>query len=130
MIFRNTLICAFAIACSMNSTIPAWGQQEAERQVYVDAAMGQTMRLRGHVSFSQGCSIVIPNDITVIQAPLYGTLTIKDEVVRSTDAALGRGCVGSSGMGKVIYYARLHEVRTHSATTSRRRTGSFMSTSP
>ena len=70
MIFRNTLICAFAIACSMNSTIPAWGQQEAERQVYVDAAMGQTMRLRGHVSFSQGCSIVIPNDITVIQTPL------------------------------------------------------------
>jgi hypothetical protein len=109
MIFRNTLICAFAIACSMNSTIPAWGQQEAERQVYVDAAKGQTIRLRGHVSFSQGCSIVIPNDITVIQAPLYGTLTIKDEVVRSTDAALGRGCVGSSGMGKVIYYARLHE---------------------
>jgi hypothetical protein len=67
------------------------------------------MRLRGHVNFSHGCSDVIPTDVIVVQAPLYGTLTIKDEVVHSTDAELGRGCVGSSGMGKVVYYARIHE---------------------
>ena len=109
MIFRNTLTCAFAIACSMSATIPAWGQQEAERQVQVDAAIGQTMRLRGHVNYSHGCSDVIPTDITVIQAPLYGTLTIKNEVVHAKDAELGRGCVGSSGMGKVVYYTRAHE---------------------
>jgi hypothetical protein len=109
MIFRNTLTCAFAIACSMSATIPAWGQQEAERQVQVDAAIGQTMRLRGHVNYSHGCSDVIPTDITVIQAPLYGTLTIKNEVVHAKDAELGRGCVGSSGMGKVVYYTCAHE---------------------
>jgi hypothetical protein len=109
MIFRNALTCAFAIACSVSATLSASGQQEAERQVQVDAAMGQTMRLRGHVSYSHGCSEVIPTDITVVQAPLYGALTIKDEVVHSTDAELGRGCVGSSGLGKVVYYARAHE---------------------
>ena len=130
MIFRNTLTCAFAIACSMSATIPAWGQQEAERQVQVDAAIGQTMRLRGHVNYSHGCSDVIPTDITVIQAPLYGTLTIKNEVVHAKDAELGRGCVGSSGMGKVVYYTRAHEGTDRSATTWHRRTGSFRCTSP
>lgn len=32
----------------------------------------------------------------------------KNEVVHAKDAELGRGCVGSSGMGKVVYYTRAH----------------------
>jgi hypothetical protein len=87
----------------------ASGDQVAERQVQVDAAIGQTVRLHGHTNFSHGCSDVIPTEITVIQAPLYGVLTIKDEIIHVTEPGFGRGCVGSSGMGKAVYYARVHE---------------------
>src|SRR5271166_4412336 len=109
MIFRSTLTCAFALACSVSIIVPSFGQQEAERQVQRDAAVGQTVRLRGFVNFSNDCSGVTPTEIIVIQAPLYGTLTIKNEIVRPTDAVFGRGCIGSSGMGKAVYYTRTHE---------------------
>jgi hypothetical protein len=109
MIFWNISASPVALACFLSLIVPAFGQQEAERQVRVEAAMGQMVRLRGHVNYSHDCSDVIPSEITVIQAPLYGALTIEDEVVLSTDAEFGRGCIGSSGMGKVVYYARVHE---------------------
>ncbi len=109
MIFRNILTCALALAGALSVIVSALGQQEAERQVQRDAAIGQTVRVRGHVNYSHNCSDVVPTAIAVIQAPQHGTLAIRDEIVRSTDAELGGGCVGSSGMGKAVYYSRVNE---------------------
>ena len=69
MIFRNILTCALALAGALSVIVSALGQQEAERQVQRDAAIGQTVRVRGHVNYSHNCSDVVPTAIAVIQAP-------------------------------------------------------------
>ncbi len=108
MIFRNALMCAIAIASSFNPTASAFGSEEAERAERRHAAMGQTVRLGGHVNYTHHCTEVIPTAISVVQAPQHGTLEVRDEVVRSAHPELGHGskCAGASGMGKVVYYTR------------------------
>jgi len=105
VISRNALLCAIAIASSFNLTASALGQEEAERP---HAAMGQTVRLEGHVNYARHCTEVIPTAISVVQAPQHGTLEVRGEVVRSAHPELGHGskCAGASGMGKVVYYTR------------------------
>jgi hypothetical protein len=97
------LLCGFALTCS------ALGQErEAERRVSTRAAVGQTIRIRGHVNYSHNCTEVIPTTVSVVRPPQHGSLDIRDESVRSTDPQLGHGskCAGASGTGKAVYYTR------------------------
>ena len=82
-------------------------QEQAERRIVRHAAVGETVRLLGHVNY-QPCNTVIPTTITVVQPPAHGTLTVHDEIVTSTDPEFGRRtkCKGSSGEGRVVYYTR------------------------
>jgi hypothetical protein len=81
--------------------------QIAERQLERHVAVGESVRLRGHVNYHP-CGSVIPTDIIVVQPPSHGTLSVRDEVVTSTDPELGTRdrCKGYSGQGKVVYYTR------------------------
>jgi len=101
------------LACSLAVTASTLAQERAERQIQRHAAMGQTVKLGGHVNYDRRrgygrCDIVIPTTITVVQAPSHGTLAIRDEIVKSAEPELGRGdkCRGSSGLGRVVYYTR------------------------
>jgi hypothetical protein len=96
-----------ALACSFAAASPAVAQHEAEWRVQRHAEVGETVRLGGHVNYHL-CGEVIPTTITIVQAPRYGTVSIRDEIVKSGHPELGRGdkCRGSSGQGKVVYYSR------------------------
>jgi hypothetical protein len=91
---------------SVTATTLAWAQG-LERQIQCHAAVGETVRVRGHVNYHP-CGDVVPTTITVVQAPTHGTLAVRDEIVRSTDPDLGKGdkCWGYNGQGRVVYYTR------------------------
>jgi hypothetical protein len=110
MIARSTPTCMGSLIAflALTTWAAAAGQNEAERRVSTHAAIGQTIRVSGHLNYSHNCADVIPTAISEVQAPHYGTLETRDEVVRSTHPELGHGskCAGVSGMGKVVYYTR------------------------
>jgi hypothetical protein len=101
----TTLLWAGAAVSFLSLTASAFGQQETLGR---HAAIGQTVRLGGHVNYTHNCSDTIPTAISVVQAPRHGTLEVRDEVVRSGHPELGHGskCAGASGMGKVVNYTR------------------------
>jgi hypothetical protein len=84
--------------------------QEAWRHIQLHAEVGRTIRIRGHVNY-QPCGTAIPTTIVVLQFPTHGTLVIRNEIVSSDTPELGKNgkCHGSSGMGRVVYYARTRE---------------------
>jgi hypothetical protein len=88
------------------SSAPAQ-QVEVERQIQRYAAVGETVRLDGHVNYHP-CGSVIPTTITVTKAPTHGTLSVRDEIATSGHPELGprERCKGYSGQGKVVYYTR------------------------
>jgi predicted ribosomally synthesized peptide with SipW-like signal peptide len=94
------LMCLLGVAGSN----AAWS---AEKQIHRHAAVGDTIRIRGHVNYRH-CGDVIATTITVVQTPAHGALDIRDEMVKSTDPELGRDdkCRGYSGEGKAVYYTR------------------------
>jgi hypothetical protein len=96
-----------ALACSLAIATSALAQERAERHIQRHAAIGQTVKLSGHVNYYP-CGTAIPTTIRVVQAPIHGTLAIRAEIVKSTDPVLGRGgkCRGDSGPGRVVYYTR------------------------
>jgi len=111
--FRPDWLGCVVLVCSLAVTASTLAQERAERQIQRHAAMGQTVKLGGHVNYDRRrpygrCDIVIPTTIMVVQAPSHGTLAIRDEMVKSADPELGRGdkCRGSSGVGRVVYYTR------------------------
>jgi hypothetical protein len=98
-----------AVLCGLALTCTALGQErEAERRISTHAAVGQTIRIRGHVNYEHHCTEVIPTTISVVRSPQHGNLDIRDESVRSTDPELGHGskCAGATGTGKAVYYTR------------------------
>jgi hypothetical protein len=108
MIAQSIRTCIGSLIAFLALTTWATGQHEAERRISTHAAVGQTIRIHGHVNYAHNCGDVVPTAISVVQAPRYGALETRDEVVRSTDPELGHGskCAGASGMGKVVYYTR------------------------
>jgi len=104
---RTLIICCLVLPGTLGIAGSGRAANEAEHHFQRHAAVGQTIRIRGHVNY-HGCGSVINTTITVVQAPAHGTLTTKDEIVTSVDAELGhRGkCKGFSGEGKVVYYTR------------------------
>jgi len=108
MTFRIALPGAIAAAILFSAMNPAFAQRMAEKHIQSHAAVGQTVRVRGHVNYDQHCSAVIPTTISIVQAPQHGTLDVRDENVRSTDPELGHGskCAGVQGSGKGVYYTR------------------------
>jgi hypothetical protein len=96
------------IGCLVLTTSGLAQEREAERSVSTHAAVGQTIKIRGHVNYTHNCTEVIPTAISVVHPPQYGSLDMRDEVVRSGDPELGHGskCALSSGLGKVVYYTR------------------------
>jgi hypothetical protein len=87
----------------------ARSQETAQRDLHRHAEIGQTVRLRGHVNYRGRCTNAIPTTIAVLHPPQHGTLSVRDEIVTSTDPALGNldKCRGSSVSGKVVYYTRV-----------------------
>jgi hypothetical protein len=81
--------------------------QVIERQRGRHVAVGQTVRLSGHVNY-RPCGTVIPTAKTINIPPSHGTLAVHDEIVKSIDPVLGSGskCEGYSGLGKGVYYTR------------------------
>jgi hypothetical protein len=110
MIARSTPTCMGSLIAflALTTWAAAAGQNESEHRISTHAAIGQTIRIRGHVNYSHNCVDVIPTAISVVQAPRYGALETRDEPVRSTDPELGHGskCAEVTGMGKVVYYTR------------------------
>jgi hypothetical protein len=109
MTFRNALLCAVgATLCLSLTNFAAAQERMAEKRIQSHAAMGATVRVRGHVNFEHNCAEAIPTTISVVQAPQHGTLDVRDEDVRATDPDLGHGskCAGVRGAGKVVYYTR------------------------
>jgi hypothetical protein len=105
---RAVVMC-FLVAAAiapLSSTVGA-ERQIAEHQLERHAALGETVRLRGHVNYHP-CGSVIPTTIIVVQPPSHGTLSVRDEVVTSFDPELGTRdrCKGYSGQGRVVYYTR------------------------
>ena len=96
-----------ALACAFGVTGAAFAQEQASRRIHTHAAVGQTVRLSGHVNY-RPCGTVIPTTIIVVRAPTHGTLTVRDEMVTSAAPELGHDdkCRGHSGQGKAVYYAR------------------------
>ena len=107
MKFRDFLIGGAALTFCISVAASTLAQEQAERRIERHAAVGEMVRLAGHVNY-RPCNTVIPTTITVIHAPAHGALTIRDETVTSADPELGRvaKCKGSSGMGRVVYYTR------------------------
>jgi hypothetical protein len=101
-IHRIVLVVVLTLAVS-----PLVLAQEAQRRVERHAAIGQTIRLRGHVNYHP-CGSVIPTTIIIDQPPQHGTLSIRDEMIKSDDPVFGSGdgCQGHSGQGKAVYYTR------------------------
>jgi len=95
---------SIALACVISIAAVAWS---AERQLHRVAAVGETIRLRGHVNFNP-CGTTIATTITVVRTPIHGTLATHNETVKAGDPELGTGdrCRGDSGQGKVVYYTR------------------------
>jgi hypothetical protein len=108
MTARKTWAAGSLIACLALATAASAQEREAERSVSTRAAVGQTVKIRGHVNYSNHCTEVIPTSISVVRPPQFGSLEIRDEVVRSGDPELGHGskCAGSSGQGKIVTYTR------------------------
>ena len=101
--FAGSLIACLALA------MPASAQErEGERSVSTRAAVGQTVRIAGHVNYTHNCTEVIPTSISVVRPPQFGSLDVRDEDVRSGHPELGHGskCAGASGQGKAVYYTR------------------------
>ena len=92
------------LACSLGAAAATLAYN-AERRVERRAAVGETVRLRGHINYQRGCA-VIPTIITVVQPPRHGTLAIRDESATLADPIFGDQCRGQSGTGKVVYYTR------------------------
>jgi len=109
MIASNIRTFAASLIAGLLLTAPASAQErEAERTVSAHAAVGQTIRISGHVNYTHQCTEVIPTTVSVVRPPQYGALDIRDETVRSTVPELGHGskCAGASGQGKGVYYTR------------------------
>jgi hypothetical protein len=106
--YRAVVMCLLVAAAvaPLSSALGA-ERQIAERQLERHAAVGETVRLRGHVNYHP-CGSVIPTTIIFVQPPSHGTLSVRDEIVTSFDPELGTRdrCKGYSGQGKVIYYTR------------------------
>jgi hypothetical protein len=105
----RAVVTGFLVAAAVALLSSALGaeHQIAERQLERHAAVGETVRLRGHVNYHP-CGSVIPTTINVVQPPSRGTLSVRDEIVTTTDPELGTGdrCKGYSGQGKAVYYTR------------------------
>jgi hypothetical protein len=109
MTTRSFAACAAWLVASLLWVTAALGQErEAERSVSAHAAVGQTIRLSGHVNYSHNCTEVIPTTVSVVHEPQYGSLDVRDEAVRSGHPELGHGskCAQASGLGKAVYYSR------------------------
>jgi hypothetical protein len=106
---RRTVVMCFFVAAAVAPLSSAVGaeHQIAERQLERHAAIGETVRLRGHANYHP-CGSVIPTDIIVVQPPSHGTLSVREEIVTSFDPELGTRdrCKGFSGQGKAVYYTR------------------------
>jgi hypothetical protein len=106
MRIRRILICCLVFLGMLWVVGSGHAANEAEHHFQRHAAVGQTIRIRGHVNYHI-CGLVINTTITVVRNPAHGTLTTKDEIVKSVDPELGnRKCKGFSGEGKVVYYTR------------------------
>jgi hypothetical protein len=101
-IHRIVLVAVLALAVSTFVLT-----QDARRRRERHAAIGQTVRLRGHVNYHP-CGSVIPTTISIDQPPQHGTLAVRDEMITSGDPEFGGGdrCQGHSGQGKAVYYTR------------------------
>ena len=101
---RYTRRLAIGVVAALLSLTPAFGQ---EHHLERHAAIGETVRVRGHVNY-HGCGSAIATAIVVNVEPVHGTLSVRDEIVPTIDPDLGKGdrCKGSSGEGKVVYYTR------------------------
>jgi hypothetical protein len=79
----------------------------AEKQIRRQAILGQTIRLSGHVNYAK-CGDAIKTSVAIIQPPVRGAISIRDEVVKSTEPVFGKGdmCRGYKGLGKAVYYTR------------------------
>ena len=102
-------VCVGSLIAGLLLTAPALAQErEGERRVSIHAAVGQTVRIAGHVNYSHNCAEVIPTTISVVRPPQFGSLDVRDEDVRSGHPELGHGskCAGASGSGKAVYYTR------------------------
>ena len=94
------------LTCTLAATVSV-SAPAAEHQLRRHAAVGETVRIRGHVNY-HGCGRAIPTTITVVRAPVHGALEVRDDTVRSVDPDLGTGekCRDFTGPGKVVYYTR------------------------
>jgi hypothetical protein len=101
---RRLFWAGVALACSLGAAAVAFAH-DTERRVERHAAVGETVRVRGHVNFGRGCG-TIPTNITVVQPPRHGTLAVRDETVQGGDPVFGAGCRDLWGNGKAVYYTR------------------------
>lgn len=90
----------------------------ASRELHAHAAVGKTVRVWGSVNFGDHCSSVLETTITVTQAPMHGSTSIRDEVVKQNSPDFNGRCKGKSGMGKVVYYTRISPGVDHFKYTS------------
>jgi hypothetical protein len=113
---RRTSRLVIGVVATLVWLTPALSQEHhLERR----AQIGETVRLRGHVNYHP-CGYVIATAIVVNVAPGHGTLSVRDEIVQSTDPDLGKAdkCQGYSGQGKVVYYTRTSSGEDRFAYTS------------
>jgi hypothetical protein len=98
--FRRRFIGGIVLLCSLGMATSIWA-----RDLHAHAAVGRTVRVWGSVNFSEHCSSVVETMITVTQSPAYGSVSIRDEIVKQNSPDSG-SCGRQSGMGKVVYYTR------------------------
>jgi hypothetical protein len=81
--------------------LPAGSQA---RDLNINAAVGQQVRVFGHVRFARDCRPGAVPDMTIVDAPKLGTLTVRTETVTLTNPDFGTCPAGSAGLGTVVYY--------------------------
>ena len=74
------------------------------RDLHIDGAVGQQVRVFGHVRFTRDCSPAAIPQMTVVAAPKLGKLAATTETVTMTNPDFGNCPAASAGPGTVVYY--------------------------
>jgi hypothetical protein len=78
--------------------------QAEARDLRIAAAVGQLVRVFGHVRFADDCEPGPIPEMAIVAPPLLGELSSKVEPVTLTSPDFGRCPTGLTAPGKVVYY--------------------------
>jgi hypothetical protein len=83
---------------------PKQTARQLHRELHIQGAVDQEVRVRGHVRQANDCGQGPIPDMKILKPPSIGTLTVRIETDTITTPVFGNCGPGFSGLGKVVYY--------------------------